>query len=612
MNEAIEQKVARLPRKPGVYLWKGADGSILYVGKAADLRTRARSYVQAAAALPAKTRVLMEHAADLDYIVTDSEVEALLLESNLIKEHDPRFNILLRDDKTYPYIKVTLQEEFPRVYVTRRVVEDGARYFGPYTQVKLLRGNLSLIKDLFPVRSCRYDLLEEAPSRPCLDYHIDRCDAPCVGHVSRDEYRAMIDDVVGFLEGDTRAVRRSLEARMEGAVERLQFERAEQYRRQIEGLEEIREGQRMTSVSGDDRDVVALARAGDEAVGLILKIRGGRLLGKEHHVLGNVGDADDGEALSLFLTRYWLQRADRFPPEVLVPFDFEDRTLFEQAAARRSDRAVRFHVPRRGDKARQIRLAERNARLLLEERRLKEAEATRRATDAVLELQAELGLRRIPYRIACVDISTIQGAESVGSVVTFANGEPRKAGYRRFRIKYVEGQDDFAMMAEVVARYVRNLLDHDEDLPDLLVIDGGKGQLSSAMAVLEELGAVGDLDVLGLAKRDEEIFLPGRGEPVWLPRNSDALRLAQRIRDEAHRFAITYHRKLRGRRTIGSELDEVPGIGPRRRAALLHHFRSVERIRRTTADEIARVPGFSTGLAERVKSALGEAGPPAG
>jgi excinuclease ABC subunit C len=447
--DALKEKVARLPRKPGVYLLKGADGEILYVGKAADLRSRVRSYLQDGAALPHKTAVLMGHASDLDYLVTDNEVEALLLESNLIKEHDPRFNIVLRDDKSYPYIKVTLQEDFPRVYVTRRVVEDGARYFGPYAHVKLLRRNLSLIKDLFPVRSCRYDLLREAPRRACLDYHIRRCEAPCVGYVSQAEYRAMIDDVVRFLEGDTRAATRMLERRMEGAAGRLQFERAAQYKRQIDQLEEIRDGQRMTSLAGDDRDVVAMARLGEEACGIVLRIREGRLLGKEHHVLGNVEGSSDGEILSLFLTRYYL-RSETFPPELLLPFDFDDRYLIEEALLQEAGRAVRLHVPQRGDKARQVRLAERNALYQLEERRLRAEDQTQRASDAIVELKESLGLARLPRRIACVDISTIHGEDSVGSVVTFANGAPRKAGYRHFRIKYAEGQNDFAMMAAVV------------------------------------------------------------------------------------------------------------------------------------------------------------------
>jgi len=599
----VNERAATLPRRPGVYLFKDGRGRILYVGKARDLRSRVRSYLQPAAALPAKTRVLMSHVRDLDWMVTGTAAEALLLESNLIKEHDPRFNIVLRDDKSYPYIKVTLNEDYPRVYVTRRVVDDGARYFGPYTQVKLLRRNLALVKDLFPVRSCRYRLLAEAPARPCLDYHIDRCEAPCVEFVSREEYRSMIDEVVRFLEGDTRAAERALEERMRRSAERLQYERAAGYKRQIAQLEEIRAGQRVSSLGGEDRDVIGLARVGDDACGLILEVRDGRMLGKEHHLLGNVEGADEGAILSLFLTRYYLRRED-FPSEVLLPLDFEDRPLVEELARGRAGRAVRLRVPARGEKARQVRLANRNASLLLEERLLAADQETRRARDDVLELQSALGLARIPRRIACVDISTIQGRDSVGSVVTFENGVPRKAGYRRFKIKYVEGQDDYAMMAEVTERYFRGLLDHGEALPDLLVIDGGKGQLGAARAVLAELGALEEIDTLGLAKREEEIWLPDRRDPLWLPRRSRALQLVQHIRNEAHRFAVTYHRTLRSKRTIASELDQVPGIGPKRRAALLHHFRSVDRIRGTTVDEIARVPGFSTALAARVKQAL--------
>ncbi|MEJ2153067.1 MAG: excinuclease ABC subunit UvrC, partial [Gemmatimonadota bacterium] len=591
------------PRKPGVYLFKDKAGAVLYVGKAANLRSRVRSYLQTPEALPDKTRVLMRYATDIDYLVTDSDVEALLLESNLIKEHNPRFNILLRDDKSYPYIKVTLQEDFPRVFVTRRVVDDGGRYFGPYTHVKLLRRNLAFVKELFPVRSCRYDLLRERPSRPCLDYHIDRCDAPCVEYVSVDEYRSMIDDVVAFLEGDTQAAASRLEARMLEAAERLQFERAAGYRRQLDALQEISERQRVAGLSGDDRDIVGLARDQNEACGVILRVRDGRVMGKEHHVLGNVAGASDGEALSLFLTRYYL-RADRFPRELLAPFDFDDRPLVETAIRQQAGHIVEIHVPQRGEKAKQIKLAVRNARYQLEERRLREQNETERASEAVVELKDSLGLARIPRRIACVDISTIHGEDSVGSVVTFFNGAPRKAGYRRFRVKYAEGQDDFAMMAEVVERYFRGLLDHDEPLPDLLLIDGGKGQLNAARAVLKELGALPDVDVAGLAKREEEIYLPERKEPVWFPRRSRGLQTMQHLRNEAHRFAVSYHRKLHSRRLIGSELDEVPGIGPKRRAALLHHFQSVDQLRHVPVDEIAKVPGFSVALAERVKAAL--------
>lgn len=605
----LREKIARLPRKPGVYLFKGARGEILYVGKAADLRARVRSYLQPAAVLPHKTRVLMRRVQDVDYLVTGTAAEALLLESNLIKEHGPRFNVVLRDDKSYPYIKVTLQEEFPRVHVTRRVVDDGARYFGPYTQVKLLRRNLALIKDLFPVRSCRYRLPDETPSRPCLDYHIDLCEAPCVGYVSRAEYRAMIDEVVAFLEGDIRAARASLERRMERAAGRLQFERAAQYKRQIEQLEEIREGQRVSDLSGDDRDVVGLARIGDEALGVVLRVRGGRLLGEEHLVLGNAGDASDDEVLSLLITRHYLRGTSTGPGtepprEILIPAEFEDAALVEEALAERLGRVVRLKLPRRGEKARQLGLAERNARYLLEERRLRAEGATERASEAVLELQSELGLSRIPRRIACVDVSTIQGRDSVGSVVTFVDDRPYKSGYRRLKIKYVEGQDDYAMMAEVVERYFRNLLDHGEDPPDLLVVDGGRGQLGAARAVLAEIGVLDEIDAIALAKREEEIWLPGRRDPVWLPRRSPALRLVQRIRDEAHRFAVGYHRKLRSRRMVASELDAIPGIGPKRRAALLHHFGSVAGLREAGVEEIGKVPGFSDRLAARVVEAL--------
>jgi excinuclease ABC subunit C len=610
-GDALRRKLALVPRRPGVYLMKGAGGDVLYVGKAKDLRSRVRSYFAPGRIPHVRIDAMVGHVADVDYLVTDSEVEALLLESNVIKEHNPRFNIELRDDKTYPYLKVT-NEPYPRVVVTRRLRSDGARYFGPFTQVAAMRRNLALIQDLFRVRSCRYDLPRERPSRPCLDYFIKKCDAPCVDYVSREDYGAMMDEVLAFLSGRVDVVADRVRERMEQAAERLDFERAGLLKKQLDQLRAVEEGQRMHAADGDDRDVIALARIGDLACGLILKVRGGRVLGKEHHVLRNLtaSGSDPAEALGLFVTRWYLRGTD-FPPEVLIPFDFEDRPLVEAWLAAHATRAVRVRVPRRGAKRKLVELAERNAFLLLEEETLRGAADAERAADVVRALQRELGLPRLPRSVACFDVSTLQGADPVGACVVFENGSPRKSEYRRFRIRYVEGQDDFAMIAEIVGRWLRGRLEGGEDLPDLLVVDGGKGQLGSALGVLAELG-VEDVPVVALAKQDEEIYVAGRTEPLVLPRRSEALRLLQRARDEAHRFAVAYHRHRRAARTLVSGVDEIPGVGARRRRALLSRFGSVDRLRAARPDEIAELPGFSLRTAERILSHLRGGGAPSG
>jgi excinuclease ABC subunit C len=583
---------------------KGAEGDVLYVGKAKDLRSRVRSYFGAGRTPGPRTDRLVGRIADVDYLVTDSEVEALLLESNLIKEHNPRYNIELRDDKSYPYIKVTLNEPYPRVFITRRLRNDGGRYFGPFTQVAAMRRNLALIKDLFPVRSCRYDLPDDRPTRPCLDYFIKKCEAPCVDYVTREHYRAMIDEVLAFLAGDVDLVARRIRERMDQAAAALDFERAAQLKKQLDALRMVEEGQRMHVGEREDRDVIALARVGDLACGLILKVRRGRVLGKEHHLLRNLteANADPAEMLGLFLTRWYLH-GNEFPPDVLVPFEFEDRPLVEAWLAEHVPHAVRLRVPQRGEKVKLLRLAEQNASLILEEELLRGRGDGTRASDVVRALQRELGLPTLPRRIACFDVSTIQGADPVGACVVFVNGEPRKGEYRRFRIQYVEGQDDFAMMAEIVGRALRGRLEAGDELPDLIVIDGGKGQLGAAIGVLRELG-LEDVPTLALAKQDEEIYRAGRPLPLVLPRRSEALRLLQRVRNEAHRFAVAYHRKRRTARTLVSTVEEIPGIGTKRRQALLRRFGSVERIRAAGPDEIAEVPGFSRALAARIQAHL--------
>jgi excinuclease ABC subunit C len=602
--DRVAAKIAFLPETPGVYLWKDRDGRVLYVGKAKRLRSRARSYFASDHDGSVKTQALVRLIEDLDTIVVPDESHALILENTLIKEYRPRFNVSLRDDKSYPYIKVTVAEPFPRVLVTRRFEDDGSRYFGPYTDVGAMRRALNVVKRIFTVRSCHYGLPDDAPDRPCLDYHIGRCLAPCVGLQSRASYRAMIDEVVLFLEGRTDEVVRRVTERMQAAASALDYERAAELRDALRHLERMEEPTVVLRVEGGDQDVVGMARDGDDACVVVLRIRGGRLVGRDQRFLEHVEGEGDGAILTAFLAGRYAAEADR-ASELLVPVDFEDRALLEESLGRT---AVR--VPQRGPRRELVDLAQQNARHLLEEFKLASSEADERATNPVYELQRELGLTRVPRSLVCFDISTTHGTDTVGSCVWFDNGRPRRAEYRKFKVKTVEGTDDFASMREVVSRYFRRRLEEQKPMPDLVVIDGGKGQLSAAAAALHEVGLL-ELPVVSLAKRDEEVFLPGRLESLRIPRRSPALRLLQQARDEAHRFAVTFNRARRTARTVTSRLLELPGIGPRRRRALLAAFGSLEGVRAASPESIAELPGFSLASAQRIVSSLrqGVAGP---
>jgi excinuclease ABC subunit C len=602
-SELIRGKLRHLPAQPGVYLMKDAEGEILYVGKAKSLRPRVRSYFSSRHAESLKTRELVRRIHDFETIVVNSEAEALILENNLIKEHHPRFNINLRDDKTYPYVKVTVGEAFPRVIVTRRLQRDGSRYFGPYTDVRRMRQVLDVVKRLYTVRSCHYRLPDESPPRPCLDYHIGRCKAPCVALQSREDYATMIDEVLDILSGHTRRAAERLRAEMAEAAEQMHFERAAELRDALRHLDALESQQKVVDVEGVDRDVVGLARDGDQACGVVMRIREGKLLGRETLFLDNLdGEADD-TVLGSFVTRFYTVRSTDpgadLPPELLLPLDFEDRPVLEALLRERAGRAIRAAVPQRGEKAHLIALAEQNARHLLEERRLLGNAATGRAPDALYELQEILELSVVPRLIVCFDISHTQGTETVASAVAFTNGEPDKSEYRRLRIKGDWGNDDFRSMNEAVARYFRRRMEEDRPLPDLVLIDGGKGQLGAARAALESLD-LAQQPVASLAKKDEEVFVQGRPDPIRLPRRSPALRLLQRARDEAHRFAITYNRKLRTRRTITSELASIPGVGAARQRALLERFGSLRGLKEASAEEIAGLPGFGPALARTV------------
>ncbi|HEX6911714.1 MAG TPA: excinuclease ABC subunit UvrC [Longimicrobium sp.] len=609
-TSTLEAKLRTLTTKPGVYLMKDAEGTILYVGKAKSLRPRVRSYFQSGSQHGIKTREMVRRVTDFDTIVVRSEAEALILENNLIKENRPRFNINLKDDKTYPYIKVTA-EAFPRVFVTRRLVKDGGRYFGPYTDVRRMRQSLELVKKLYTVRSCHYNLPREVPARPCLDYHIGRCKAPCVAFQSADEYAAMVEEITEVLGGHTRLVARRLQAEMVKAAEEMNFERAGELRDSIKQLQSLERKQQVLDVSGSDRDIVGFARDGAEACGVVLQVREGKLLGREAQFIANLEDESDAEALAAFATRVYADRLHRdpesMPPEVFFGLDFEDRPVLEELLRAEARRAVRLHVPQRGEKVQLVELADQNARHLLEERKLMGNAAAERAPDALYELQEVLELSTVPRLMVCFDISHTQGTETVASAVFFENGEPAKGEYRKMKIRGEWGNDDFASMHEAVTRWFRRRVEEGKPLPDLTVIDGGKGQLGAA---LKALAGLADLDLpqlalVGLAKKEEEIFLPGQSTSIRLPRRSPALRLLQRLRDEAHRFAITYNRTLRTKRTIRSELSTIPGVGPSRQKALLAKFGSLRGVMAASEAEIAALPGFGAGLARTVKEALG-------
>ncbi|MDP9206398.1 MAG: excinuclease ABC subunit UvrC [Gemmatimonadota bacterium] len=600
--DAVAAKLPHLPEGPGVYMWKGRDGTTLYVGKAKRLRSRVRSYFANDQLESIKTRHLVGLVADLETIVVPSEAHALILEANLIKEYRPRFNIALRDDKSYPYIKITVQEPFPRVFVTRRLEDDGASYFGPYTDVGAMRRALNVVKRIFTVRSCNYDMPDQMPERPCLDYYIKRCKAPCILAQSQHDYRAMIDEVVLFLSGRPDEVVRRVKERMDLASEQLDFERAAELRDVLHHLEQMEEPTVVLEVEGGDRDVIGYARDGDDACVTVLRIRSGKLLSRDQRFLENIDGEEDADVMTMFMAGSYVGMQEK-ARQVLLPFDFPDRELIEQSLP-----DSRIQIPQRGPRRDLITLAEQNARHLLEELKLSSLEADERAGDPVYELGRELGLQRLPRSLVCFDISTTQGTDTVGSCVWFENGRPRRAEYRKFKVKTVEGTDDFASIQEVVRRYFDRRISEGKPLPDLIVIDGGKGQLSAAYAALAQVGLT-DRPLITLAKREEAIFMWGRGEPLKLSRRSPGLRLLQQARDEAHRFAVTYNRKRRTMRTVTSELLKVPGIGPVKRRQLLQQFGSVQGVRDAGEAAIAKLPGFNAERARKLLESLAATAP---
>ena len=595
MTDVVEEKLKLLPDSPGVYIMKDNQGKIIYVGKAVVLKNRVRQYFQSNKNHTPKVRAMVSHIADFEIIMTHTEVEALILECNLIKKHRPRYNISLKDDKTYPYVKVTVQEKFPRVFITRRVLKDGARYFGPYTNATAVHESLKLLRRLFPLRTCKH--LQE---RPCLEYHIKRCLAPCAGKVEKAEYDGMIRAVLLFLEGRTEEVERELQYRMEAAAGAYHFEIAARLRDQLLAVRKIAEKQNIVTGSGD-QDAVGMARSEIGVVVQIFFIRAGKMIGREHFLLRGSEEESDEAILTAFLQQYY-HRAAFIPREVLLPRELpdEERQLMEAWLSEKKKRAkVQLICPQRGTKHDIVVMAAGNAAKYLQDEAARIKQANDQTRGAVEELGRYLGLKQPPERMECFDISHIQGSETVASMVVFEGGLPKKSDYRRFKIKSTEGKpDDFLSMREVTTRRYVGL--PKEELPDLIVIDGGKGQLSSALEIIRQQAGHKEVPVVGLAKQFELVFREGESEPVVLPRHSQALYLIQRIRDEAHRFAITYHRKLRGKRNLVSVLDHIVGIGPKRRQALWSHFGTLAKIKAASVEELAEVEGMNRPSAEAV------------
>lgn len=614
-TKTLAARVKELPDRPGVYLMKDEAGRILYVGKAVNLRSRVRSYFQDPSRLAPKVRAQMRHVEDLEVIVTDTEVEALILEATLVKRHQPKYNIQLKDDKAYPYLRITWEEDFPRLLIARRPSQAGSRYFGPYPRASAVHETIRLLRRIFPIRNCTNQKMRNA-ARPCLEFHINRCQAPCQNLVSRDTYRAMMKRVEQFLEGRADQVAQDLTAQLKVAAAELRFERAAELRDQVRAIDAIWAQQKVAGAAGRELDAVAWSLNGPEALVQVFTVRDGRLVGRESFALSGVEDHDGPEIAKAFLTQYY-ERATYVPREVLVPVLPVDREVLEKWLSDRRRSKVVVGVPKRGEKLRLLEMVRQNSELARDEAVRRQSIGEKDREEALLGIQHSLGLERLPRRMECYDISNTQGTESVASMVVFSEGRPDKSQYRRFKIRTVEGPNDFQSMAEVIGRRFahRDLAAQENrpgmkkfaEFPDLVIVDGGKGQLSSAVRVLKDLDV--DVPIFGLAKEHEWLFEPGRPDPIILDMSSPALNMIRYLRDEAHRFAITFHRSLRTKRNLKSLLDDIPGIGPKRKRALLQAYPDLDGIRGAVAEDLARVPGMNMKAAEAVKTYLGEKAP---
>ncbi len=609
-NQALAEKVRKLPREPGIYKFKDAAGKTLYVGKATSLRARVGSYFQAPESRGGKTAMLVSQIADLEFILTGSALQALQWESDLIKEERPKYNVVLRDDKHYPYVRITLQEKWPRVEIARRVLHDGARYFGPFSDAGSVRRTMNTLNRMFPYILCSKEITGTDP-RPCLYYDINRCVAPCIGAVDNEQYRALIDRVIRFMEGKTDDVMRELRRDMEDAAERLDFEQAAVVRDRLKEAERVAEQQAVTTTQREDFDVIGIAKTDNQGCAQVYFMRGGRMIGREHFVLQNAQEESEASLLRAFLLLFYGE-AVQVPRQLFVSHTPDDHETVREWLAETAGHKVELRTPARGDAVRLVALAERNAKEAIERFELERANEQHRTAGAMLELQEALHLPTLPERIECYDISHVQGTNTVASMSVLEHARPKSSEYRRFRIRTVDHNDDFASMQEVLRRRFGHLVEQQRTpteenekwgvIPDLVVIDGGKGQLSSAMVVMHELEL--EIPTVGLAKANEEVFLPGRSDPIALPKDSPALHLLQQVRDEAHRFAITYHRASRGKGALKSSLDEVPGVGPKRKKALLQRFGSVSAIRGAPVEDIAAVPGMTIRTATALKERL--------
>ncbi|MDD3731692.1 MAG: excinuclease ABC subunit UvrC [candidate division Zixibacteria bacterium] len=599
-SKNLALKLQNLPASPGVYMFKNAQGKIIYIGKAKNLRNRVRSYFQDGNRHDLKTFRLVSKIADLELLVTENEVESLILEANLVREHKPRYNVMLRDDKHFPYIKITTGEPFPRVLIVRRLEKDKAVYFGPYTSSLNMRKTVTFLTRLFKIRTCNYIIPppEGKKYQVCLDYHIDRCKGPCEGLQSEEDYREQVNAVMMILSGKSKKLLGRLSEKMFAASEAMRFEEARLYRDQIDAIKAVVVKQSADVGEVIDRDIVSIAREARDAVAVIMQIREGVLIGRQDFQL--LADENDSEeaVLEAFLIQYYNHQPN-LPEEIFIPMELAEVAVIENWLKAVKGSAIKIVTPRIGSKVKLVDLAAKNARLLLDELLIQKQGHQERTSKMVTALKDELHLSVSPKTMVCFDISNTGETDAVGACVYFENGKPRKNEYRHFKIKGVTGQDDFTMMREVVGRYFYRLQSEKLSPPDLVVVDGGKGQLSSALAELKSLG-FDNQPVIALAKRLEEVYLPVQSDPITISKSSPALILLKRIRDEAHRFAINYNRKVRSRRTIQSALDSVPGIGPAKRALLLQSFGSVERIKKATLEELTAVKGINEKLARTI------------
>ena len=599
-NIQLTTKLKNLPNRPGVYLMKNSAGKIIYIGKAKNLKNRVRTYFQKGRPLDPKTAALVEKIRDFEFYITDSEIEALILESNLVKEHHPLYNVNLKDDKRFPYLKVTVDEPFPRVLVVRRLAKDKARYFGPYTDAKRMRQTLKFILKYFSIRICNYKIPDPKGReiKVCLEYHIKRCPGPCENLVSEEDYGKQVDNVLMLLAGKSGELLENLNGKMNQLSEDMEFEQAAIVRDQIEAIESVRQRQRVMADKWVDRDIIAFAQSARDAAGVVMQIREGVLIGRQHFYMKIDENSQEPEIAETFLKQHYMHSSS-IPSEIYLSTQIEEQELLENWLTDKSGRSVKIYIPQKGEKHKMVDLAARNASLLLNELILQKQDYRDRIPEAVMRLQQDLRLEHTPLTMAAFDISNLGENDKVGSLVFFEKGKPKKSQYRHFRIKTVRGQDDFASLREIIYRYYRRLVEEDADFPDLLVIDGGKGQLSAGLDALTSLN-IQTQPVIGLAKKLEEVYFPNKKESLLIPKSSPSLRLLQKLRNEAHRFAIEYNRKLTRKRTIKTDLEKIPGIGPKKAQILLKHFGSVKKIKVLAVEQIIEAPGIGKSDAEKI------------